>query len=324
MEIGKIYQDWISSIDLAKSRVVRFPSLIFLCGGPVSGNTDEFKSCRDIFHRYIKESNRPFQNSVVLAEKVFNYFKLSAYRDLINFERDLAELSVLTVIFSESPGSIAELGSFAVLKKVQERLLVVMHQDFADNESFIWRGPALYLQNLAKNNGHDDPITIYNWRKGNSEGDILKSEDFSDAEDLAETIELILSKYPKSELFDKDRIGHVMLLMLDLLNVIQLATIDEITRLLDLLSIRRDRRTVDQHLNLLLSLTFADKNRYRHNTYYLSSSKRPWLSFAFKETATNRDLDRWKLKFIEHYSKEEPQKHRALRSHMKLKGLIGD
>ena len=62
---------------------------------------------------------------------MFEYFEHSDYQDLLRFERDLAELSSLTVLFSESPGSIAELGSFAVMNTIQERLLVVMHQEDA-------------------------------------------------------------------------------------------------------------------------------------------------------------------------------------------------
>ena len=133
----------------------------------------DFKSCRDIFYRYITRSECLFRENVILAEQVFRYFEHSSYQDLLRFERDLAELSVLTVIFSESAGSIAELGSFAVLKTVQERLLVVMHEDDAYEKSFIWRGPVLYLKELAKVNGKPDPITVYNWRKKSRSDDIL-------------------------------------------------------------------------------------------------------------------------------------------------------
>ncbi|MDP2046074.1 MAG: retron St85 family effector protein, partial [Deltaproteobacteria bacterium] len=150
MEIHDIFKEWTSSIDLGKTQVVRFPSLIFLCGGPISEIPENFESCRDIFYKYINKSHYPFREKVLLVEKVFSYFKHSAYRDLLRFETDLAELSALTVIFSESPGSIAELGALAVLKPVREKLLVVIHEDDGDKESFIWRGPVLFLKGLAE------------------------------------------------------------------------------------------------------------------------------------------------------------------------------
>jgi len=159
--------------DLTKTRVVRFPSFIFLCGGPTSEIKDNFGSCRDIFYRYINENLCSFHGNIVLAEKTFDYFKHSSYRDLLHFERDLAELSVLTVIFSESPGSIAEVGTFAVLDTIQEKLLIILHQDDADKESFIWRGPAMYLKERARESGKYDPITVYNWRKKSGNDDII-------------------------------------------------------------------------------------------------------------------------------------------------------
>ena len=229
MTIDSIYSECISSIDLTGTRVVRFPSLILLCGGPVSQETSVFKSCRDIFYQHVKHSETClFRDNVILAENIFCYFEHSSYNDLISFEKDLAELSSLTVIFSESPGSIAELGSFSVLPKVQDRLLVVLHEDDAFKESFIWRGPALYLKNNAKENGKLDPISIYNWQKLKKDDGIVEQSDFSDAEALSESIVKILTEFPKTAAFKKDQVGHVMLLVLDLLNIIHLATIEEI------------------------------------------------------------------------------------------------
>lgn len=324
MKIHDIFKEWTSSIDLGKTKVVRFPSLIFLCGGPISEIPENFESCRDIFYKYINKSHYTFRKKVLLVEKVFSYFRHSAYQDLLRFERDLAELSALTVIFSESPGSIAELGALAVLKPVQERLLIVIHDDDADKESFIWRGPILFLKDLAKSNKKDDPVTIYNWQRKNGKADILKMQDFPDAEDLAEYITTILSKIPKTKSFDKGQLGHVMLLILDILKIVQLATLDEIVRCLNLLSIDHKRRTVEQQLSLLLSLNLAIKKSYRNNIYYLASPQEPWLSFGFLKTAKVRDVDRWHAQFIDHYSQSQKQKFRALQSVMKATGRIGE
>ena len=127
MKDKTLYNEWLSSIDLAKTRVIRFPSLIFLCGGGISNNSERFKSWRDIFYRHISQNDSSFKENVVLAEEIFRYFEHSAYHDLLHFEQDLAALSSLVVLLSESPGSIAEFGSFAVLRTIQDRLLVVLH-----------------------------------------------------------------------------------------------------------------------------------------------------------------------------------------------------
>jgi hypothetical protein len=318
------YADWVSSIDLTKSRIVKFPSFIFLCGGPISKDPKIFLSCRDIFYAYIRKNNRAFCANIIRAEQVFTYFQHSDYHDLLNFEKDLAELSALTVLFSESPGSIAELGSFSVLKTIQDRLLVVMHQDDAYQESFIWRGPVLFLKDLAKTNGKPDPITIYNWRKKDGEKDHIDMEDFSDAEDLTEAIESIMNAKPKTVGFNKDQLGHIMLLMISILEIVQIATLEEIVSLLEAFGISHDTRTVKQHLSLLKSLGLIVLKPYRNYDFYLAFPHIGWISWAYTKTANIRDADRWKNNFIEYYDRSQGEKHRALRSYLRSTGKIGD
>jgi hypothetical protein len=325
LKTEKIYNEWISAIDLTKTRVVKFPSFIFLCGGPLCEDHKKFLSCRDIFYSYINNNSCSFRENIVLAEKVFEYFDHSDYQDLLNFEMDLAELSSLTVLFTESPGSIAELGSFSVLKTIQTRLLVVMHQEDANKKSFIWRGPALFLKNLAKTNGNENPITIYNWQKDKDDNGHFISGDFSDAVDLAATIEQMLHKQSKTVCFNSQQLGHVMLLIVCFLKIIQLATLEEIVFILNRFGIKQKLKTVKQHLSLLKSLGLIVLVPYRNYEFYTADVNRSdWLSWGYNSEVKNRDVDRWATKFIEFYNDNQEEKTRALRSHLKSTGQIGD
>ena len=326
MKTEKIYSDWISAVDLTKTRIVKFPSFIFLCGGRISDNNqNNFLSCRDLFYSYINQNGCSFRENVVLAEKIFEYFDHSDYQDLLHFERDLAELSSLTVIFSESPGSIAELGSFAVLKTIQDRLLVVMHQDDTHQESFIWRGPVSFLKNLAKSNGNDDPISIYNWGKKRDDDCHTTIEDFSDAIDLSETIESMISKLPKTVSFNKKQLGHIMLLIVSSLKIVHLARLEEIIFLLKGYGIDADQKTVKQYLSLLKSLNLIVLKPYRNYEFYLAAPQSEWISWGYNtETAKIRDANRWTNQFIEFYDKYEQEKYRALRSYLKSTEQVGN
>lgn len=325
MKTEKIFTEWISAVDLTKTRIVKFPSFIFLCGGPISNDQEKFLSCRDIFYSYINKNSCSFRENIIRAEEVFEYFDHSDYQDLLRFERDLAELSSLTVLFSESPGSIAELGSFAVLNTIQERLLVIMHQDDAHRESFIWRGPVLFLKNLAKSNRKEDPITIYNWQKKKDDNGYFNTGDFSDAVDLAETIEAIISKRPKTVSFSKKQIGHIMLLVICFLKIVQLTTLEEIIFILKGFGIKQKLKTVKQHLSLLKSLGLIVLKPYRNYEFYLAAPQNDWFSWSYDtKTAKNRDIDRWVTQFIEFYEYNQKEKFRALRSYLKSTGQIGD
>jgi len=317
--------EWISSIDLTNTRIVKFPSFIFLCGGKISENSAKFLSCRHFFYSYINQNGCSFSKNVVLAEKVFEYFEHSDYQDLLDFERDLAELSILTVIFSESPGSVAELGSFSVLNTIQERLLVVLHKEDTHQESFIWRGPISFLKNLAKSKGIDDPITIYNWQKINDESGKVIIEEFPDAVDLSETIESIVSKVPKKVGFKSNQLGHIMLLIICSLKIVQLATLEEIVFILNNFGVEIKAKKVKQYLSLLKSLKLVALNPYGNYEFYLAQPQSDWLSWGYDtRTARIRDANRWTIKFIEFYEKNQVKKIRALRSFLKTTGQVGD
>lgn len=70
------------------------------------------------------------------------------FQDLLEFEEHIAALCACVLIFVESPGSIAELGSFAVMRHLASRLLVVCEQKFESgaDPSFIFLGPVAVLR----------------------------------------------------------------------------------------------------------------------------------------------------------------------------------
>lgn len=320
MKTESIFKDWAASVDLTKTRVIKFPSYIFLCGGRISPSSDNyFDSCRDIFYSHIRNNNYSFSKNVVLAEDVIKYFESSVYQDLLSFEKDLASLSALTVIFSESPGAIAELGSFSVLEYIQKRILVVLHEDHSyDQNSFIWKGPISFLRNIAKANGCDDPILIYNWKNVSHQNAVcrLELEDFSDVSDLSDAIELIMKKRDKTNVLKKDHAGHIMLLISSILNVIQIATTEEIIYLLNAFDLKKHASYAEKYLSLLKSLDIIDFAPYRNYKYF--ATKRPqidWLKWAYHN---GDDTFRWTTKFLSFYEKNQEEKIKALRSHFKI------
>jgi hypothetical protein len=317
----EILNHFADSIDISRTRVISSPSLIFLCGGRVSRQEGEFCSCRDVFYKSSSLRESSIAPKIVLAEDVFTYFEHTSYPDLLSFERDLAELSALTVVFPESAGSIAELGSFAILEGVSRRLLVVMHEKHSEKETFIWQGPIKYLREIAKK-GKKDPILIYRWNDGDDGA--YDGQSFPDAEALVEELEGILTDIPKTSSFETNNLGHCMLLIMDLLSVLFLATIDDLYNILKKLKLNVNKVKIEQMLSLLLSLKYINKKLYGHKRYYINTKQDLWLNFAFTNDAKNRDLPRWKSDFLFYYEGHELDKYRAYKSYMRSIGSSGD
>ncbi len=172
----------------------RFPRRpIFLCGGLI--RTDDkasSPSLRDYLIRLRKIEPR-LADKVVLAERANQLFLKTTYQSLIRFEEDIAMLSGLVVLIAESPGSLAELGSFEASKTIRRRLRVLIQDRFEDDESFIRNGPILQL--MADN---DDSVAFLPWKVNNA-GSIIKTSISADIDDIVSYINDEYNTSPKSQ-----------------------------------------------------------------------------------------------------------------------------
>ncbi|UMM09623.1 retron St85 family effector protein [Gluconobacter frateurii] len=129
---------------------VDYPSPnIFLCGGPYDPNNKKILSMRGAFYSDCHVS--PFDEyNIIIAENVSKEFQArqDTYDNLLSLESDLAQLSSIILLFSESFGSAAELGAFCWDKDISKRLLVIISARHHDETSFVKLGPLQHLRNL--------------------------------------------------------------------------------------------------------------------------------------------------------------------------------
>lgn len=334
-----IYSNWIASIRLSESRVVGFPSFIFLCGGKVAKDPSALHgplSFRHAFLNYVRSNQIEFQSLLILAEDVFDAFEHTAYRDLLTFESDIAELSSLIVIFSESPGSIAELGSFAVIESIKHRLLIVLtHRHASEGQSFILRGPVQRVTSFAEEAGRSNPLAVFNWHTVNlpkpasTEPEASHDTVSTDCEvttiavvadaDLKEVCRLIsevLNRGQDSAKFDDTQPGHKMLLLADILRIVQIAKLQDLIGCLSLLGITCSPTQLKQWLSVLQSLHLAQFRRYSNNSYWISRSPERRIKWHYLKEAEIRDDHRWMSEFVSAYERFDRQKANALRFDM--------
>jgi hypothetical protein len=250
---------------------------------------------------------------VVLAEKTLQLFDGSAYGDLLAFERDLASLSSLTVVFVESAGSIAELGSFSVLPEIHRKLLVVIEHGYANKPSFIWLGPARYLKNQGAHR-----VQVFPWLTGDSV-DAGLAEDC--VGELVEHVEGIVNADPKTMAFQADDIGHKMLLIADMLRVMQLCQKTEIASVLARMSVAVTDQQLDNYISLLWKFELIQKFDYGHNEYYGYANSEMALDLAFKGGAKFNKIDRWKAEFRREMQVSDPRRFKALSAFVRRLGF---
>jgi hypothetical protein len=138
------------------------PGVILVCGGAIASAEQPPTSIRDFFLRHLDIHDPATAGKIILAEDVNDWMNEGVYDELFTFERHLAELAAVIVIFVESAGSIAELGAFSHLEGVADKLLVFLSEAHDAQLSFIRLGPVKYLEVRHSRTPH-----IYPWVASN-------------------------------------------------------------------------------------------------------------------------------------------------------------
>ena len=158
-----------SIIDFAKSlkaencKIQNRPDLIFLCGGPIVGE-GALGSVRDFFYRHLLKEKPDWTTELNLPKRSTPGSKKRGrvgtprFGIYLRLENYLAHLAFVTVLFVESPGSIAELGAFAASDRLRPKTIAVLNLRHPSKNSFIADGPV--LKTLQTNEKH---VRCYEW-----------------------------------------------------------------------------------------------------------------------------------------------------------------
>ena len=236
---------------------------IFVCGGPM---IDIAQSLRERIFRYFAGVDDPnIIDHFIAAEDFKDYFKAGAYKDLMSFEDDIANISTLVVICLESAGSLVELGLFCNRPELKNRLLVFVPAEEVDGDpsqnidpysSFIYLGP---LQSLKRAN--DTSVMIYPWPNPES----LKYEHLDlITQDIVNKLETV----KKSEAFSEDNTGHLAFLVHDIIRICEPIKISEIELALISLIIDVSSQLLTRLLYLLEKMKMIAPYEYSGSVYY--------------------------------------------------------
>jgi hypothetical protein len=138
-------QEFYECVDLNSLRVHAPDSVLFVCGGRLDTKATYPPSLREAFLR-VKDRKPLNSHRVIIAEEANLFFPRGNYKNFLRIEADLAQISELVLLFSESFGSAAELGAFVTVDEIAQHLLVVMDDANYDDDSFIKLGPVRELE----------------------------------------------------------------------------------------------------------------------------------------------------------------------------------
>ncbi len=281
---------YLSQISLDRSRVLLEPQLVFLCGGEVNVCDPNNVSVRNMFMRAVSSKDDP---TYILAES-FNDWK-DGYSDLSEFENDIAHLSSIVVLILESAGAIAELGYFYAHENIRGKLIIIVHDSYYDDDSFIKHGFLLPMQELDEAMVLSYPIDPANIEK--ISGD--------DVNDIVSAIDDRCIKSPKSEQFVLENPGHQAFLIFEILDNFLALTLLEIEEYLNTMGLGLSRKKIKSRLFILKKFQLISERRRSSQTFYFANYEAPSrIKFKGHSKGPRLDTSSFKIKLTQFYNEK--------------------
>jgi hypothetical protein len=288
--VQKALQDFAEAIDLSKSKVRNGPQKITLFGGKITNSHGQPLSQRGTLLLMPED----LADTFVVPEDYSNWNHFGIYNDLLSFEEDVCALMDSVVVFLESAGAIAEFGALVKNKDIAPKLLVVVNNTL-EQDSFINLGLIKYLTST-----YSDKTNF------------IASQDASlqreEASFILEKMRERFMELPKTNPFKASETRHILYLIIDFIDLLQVARITDIQEFLLKLELVHTKRRVEQLLLALKNTEMVSESRVlSERCFYLPDIERPSIEYAFKANVTAKRVS-WKAIFFE---KTLEQKWRA-------------
>lgn len=250
--------------DLVKPESTRLRSglgRVFVFGGPIADINDPAASLRDAFWRRAHEEGGALASALSTPEEYPEWHTLLGYDDLLRFEQEAGQLSKLLVIFSESPGSFAELGAYANEPELSSRTLIVLdakYRSTAHQTSFLNLGPIRRIEKSLSDPAHATCIIS---PKSKTE---LGDHDF---ELIRESIITRLNSEEKTTKLSKNNTRERLLVILEATSLFQVLEVSDSIHILNHLGLSTCREEAKRYFILLNTLRGANLVERGHKKY---------------------------------------------------------
>jgi hypothetical protein len=299
----------LENISLDKVRVEFSEAhIVLLCGGKVKfkERAGDANPMRCSLRHAITHASPDFET--FRPEDITDWHVDGLFKNLMNFEQELAGVCSLVVIILESAGSIAELGAFSQLPDLSKKIFAIKSRDFEiglNLVSFINLGILRFLKEKQ-----DSAVRNYPWN-------VAAPEAISDevVNDIITDISDILGNIPKTAVFDHKLTTHIAVLICELASIFTAVRESEFASYLEYFSIEISRDDLRRKLFLLEKFGLLKKEVYSDATFFLiGRSKFHKLRLSSKDPEFRIDAARINVECLEFYKSDPKQRnrHRAI------------
>lgn len=285
---GEPLDRFVEIVDPGACHVINLPNRIWVFGGACSRDGEAPASLRDAFWKQTLQptAQQPWLGDLDRPENHNGWWAFSGYDDLLEFERDACYLARATILFAESPGSLAELGALAIDESILPRLHVVVqshHLADTQRESFLNLGP---LKRVEK---HGCRCVI-----GGTSATQLPAVEF---EIVTDSIASWLPTEPRTSAFRTDNPTHRLLLLADLVDLLLVSKLDDVRRAAAHFGVKLGDPEIERAMRLLdfLGLVKLEHRGREPFAVRREKSAAPWVKYTAKVGQPHFDRSRFKI-----------------------------
>ncbi|MFH1806342.1 MAG: retron St85 family effector protein [Pseudomonadota bacterium] len=294
----------IKSIEIDRSRVLLEPRILFVCGGPVDVRVTSNHSVRNMFMNLsggCTDNDKKF----ILAEDFKDW--RTGYRNLSDFENDIAAVSSLVVVFLESEGALAEFGLFYANENIRKKLVVCIHSEFHVSESFIKLG---LLNPLEEENQESVRVYEIDHRR-------MDKVDKSEISEILSDVVGFCGKVSKSEAVKYSDRGHYIFIVFQIIDMFLALTKGEISEFIIGLGLDGVGKNLDSALFILEKFGLVVRQKKSSQYFYFSSPNQSMrVDWSFSGENKRQSLQSIKIKIAEYYrhcAENDPSHRRRMK-----------
>lgn len=315
---------FIEHLDVEALHVHAPTKILFLCGGQTTdAKVLEPDSLRDTFLKIYDQL--PLDGTDVLqAEDInINDLRTAKYGDFLEFEFHIAQVTEIILLFCESQGSLAELGTFSITDEISKKLLVLILNKYYAEPSFVKLGPIARLEN-------DNPESVFTLdekelnvredKKDKSKDDCTKINKKIFVERITDPISTLVKKVINKSTFDHSYDGHLIKLCVGLVQEYGGLTIEELTELLDHFGVKRSTGHVTKYLFCADVAGWIGAEKRGNRNFFFAKSVPDAASFKMAEDAPNKDRTRRRLEIREYWRQKDPERFTGIQNHLGVGG----
>ena len=195
------------------------------------------------------------------------------YKNLSDFENDIAAISTLVVIFLESAGALTEFGLFFANSEIRSKLVAVVHKKYHEEESFIKFG----LLNPLESNDQKAVLVF------EVDHEDIENVDQKEIEEILLDIVTHCEEKDQTEAFDKEKRGHIIFLVLQIVDLFSALTKQELASYLKTLDIEISSKELTSALYILERFQLVKQvKKSSQYFYYVPNNLSDRAVFHFK------------------------------------------